>query len=92
MFPWYPRNPRTVLRDDRANASQEQKHCSTAAQPLGGLEEHTHIHTHLFLFPMRTLHFDVIFEDVPDSITSTLIRMKEISPPVPHLSGKNSLI
>lgn len=44
---WYPRNPRvpTVLCGNQSNLKQEQKDCSTAAEPPEGLNGHTHTHT-----------------------------------------------
>lgn len=56
--PWYPRNPRvpTVLCDNQSNLKQEQKDCSTAAEPPEGLNNgHTHRSNLLCLVRTRAL-------------------------------------
>ena len=64
----YPRDPIGAgLWDDQRDVEQEQKHCSTAAQPPEGLNTHTH----LFLLLRRTTenmgtcnenHFSVVLK------------------------------
>lgn len=46
MNPWYAGNARvsTVLRHHWDRVNQDKKHCNTADQPMGGLNQHTWTH------------------------------------------------